>query len=128
MQNDVIETADAPPAIGPYVQAKCVAGFVFVSGQLPINPGTGAFPDGVEAQTQQSLDNLAAILRASGGSLSSVVKTTVFLKNMEDFARMNEVYATSFKDGAPARSTVEVARLPRDALVEIEAVAYIGNQ
>lgn len=126
MKSEVIQTADAPPAIGPYVQAQRVAGFVFVSGQLPIDPATGAFPDGVEAQTKQSLKNLEAILGASGGSLASVVKTTVFLKNMDDFGKMNEVYAASFKSAPPARSTIEVARLPRDALVEIEAVAHIG--
>ena len=125
MKSEVIQTADAPPAIGPYVQAQRVAGFVFVSGQLPIDPATGAFPDGVEAQTRQSLKNMDAILRAGGGSLASVVKTTVFLKNMDDFGKVNDVYAASFKNAPPARSTVEVARLPRDALVEIEAVAHV---
>ena len=99
------------------------AGLVFCSGQLPIDPASGTVPDCVEAQTRQSLTNLGAVLEEGGASLATVVKTTVFLKDMNQFAAMNAVYATFFPDGPPARSTVEVARLPRDVLVEVEAIA-----
>ncbi|CAO3437668.1 Rid family detoxifying hydrolase [Azospirillum endophyticum] len=124
MTKTIIATAAAAPAVGPYSQATRLGDFVFASGQLPIDPATGAFPDGVEAQTRRSLTNLAAVLEAGGASLATVVKTTVFLKDMQDFAVMNAVYAEHFPGEAPARSTVEVARLPRDALVEIEAIAH----
>lgn len=99
---------------------------VFCAGQLPIDPASGTVPEGVEAQTRQSLANLAAVLEAGGASLASVVKTTVFLKDMDQFAAMNAVYATFFPASPPARSTVEVARLPRDVLVEVEAIAVQG--
>jgi 2-iminobutanoate/2-iminopropanoate deaminase len=119
----VIATETAAPAVGPYAQATRVGDLVFASGQLPIDPQTGSFPEGIEAQTRRSLANLAAVLEAGGASLASVAKTTVFLKDMNDFAAMNAVYAEHFSGAAPARSTVEVARLPRDALVEVEAIA-----
>ena len=122
----VVKTAKAAPAVGPYSQAIRTDALVFVSGQLPIDPATGNLPDGIEAQTRQSLANLVAVLEEGGASLASVVKTTVFLKNMSDFAVMNGIYAEHFKDMPPARSTIEVARLPKDALVEIEAIALRG--
>lgn len=118
----VISTPKAAPAAGPYSQAISYADLVFASGQLPLDL-SGKIPDGVEAQTRQSLANLAAVLEAGGASLATVVKTTVFLKNMGDFTVMNGIYAEHFKELPPARSTIEVARLPRDALVEIEAIA-----
>ena len=123
MDRTVVQTNKAPAAVGPYAQGVSAAGLVFCAGQLPIDPATGTVPDGVEAQTRQSLANLAAVLEAGGASLASVVKTTVFLKNMDQFAAVNAVYATFFADSPPARSTVEVARLPRDVLVEVEAIA-----
>lgn len=110
--------------IGPYSQAVKANGFVFISGQLPINPETGAFPEGgVKEQTRQSLENLQAILAADKLAFSDVVRTGVFLKDMEDFAAMNEVYGEFFTEKFPARVCVEVARLPKDALVEIEVTA-----
>lgn len=126
-----ITTDAAPAAIGPYSQAvrttqtpAAPGGLIFTSGQLPIDPATGTFvPGGVAEQTTQVLKNLQAVLEAGGSSLAHVVKTTVFLKDMNDFAAINTVYASFFPSHPPARSTVEVARLPKDALVEIEAVA-----
>ena len=118
----IVSTAKAAPAAGPYSQATHTEQFVFASGQLPIDPVSGDIPDGIEQQTRQSLANLSAVLEAGGASLASVLKTTVFLKNMNDFAKMNEVYAARFTSNHPARSTIEVARLPKDALVEIEVV------
>lgn len=125
-----IQTDKAPAAIGPYSQAICSgAGLVFVSGQLPIDPATGAFPEGgVEAQTRQSLLNAQAILKAAGLSLSNVVKTTVFLADMADFAAMNGVYAQFFSAPFPARSAVAVKTLPKGALVEIECIASSPRQ
>lgn len=123
MNRTIIKTDKAAPAAGPYAQATRVGDLVFASGQLPIDPETGAFPDGIAAQTRASLANLAAVLEAGGASLATVAKTTVFLKDMNDFAAMNAVYAEHFPGDAPARSTIEVARLPRDAMVEIEAIA-----
>lgn len=125
MNRTTVSTTKAAAAVGPYAQAIRAGGFVFASGQLPIIPETGAFPAGIEAQTHQSLANLAAVLEEGGASLASIVKTTVFLKDMNDFAAMNAIYATYFPDAPPARSTVEVARLPRDAMVEIEAIALV---
>ena len=120
----IVNTDKAPAAIGPYSQAIEVNGMVFTSGQLPLNPATGAFPEGIAEQTRQSLTNVKAILEQAGLTMDSVVKTTVFLSDMNNFGAMNEVYATFFSEGNfPARSAVEVARLPKDALVEIEAVA-----
>lgn len=121
----VINTEKAPAAIGPYSQAvDSGAGIVFVSGQLPIDPATGAFPDGgVKEQTRQSLTNARAILESAGLGLADVVKTTVFLADMADFAAMNEVYASFFTAPFPARSAVAVKTLPKGALVEIECMA-----
>ena len=121
---EVIATAEAPQAIGPYSQAIRAAGMIFTSGQVAIDPATQQVVAGdVAAQTDRVLRNLAAILAASGSSLGEVVRCTVFLKNMGDFAAMNEVYGRYFKEAPPARSTVEVARLPKDVLVEIDAIA-----
>jgi 2-iminobutanoate/2-iminopropanoate deaminase len=119
----VVKTSRAAPAAGPYSQAIRTDALVFASGQLPIDPVSGEIPNGIEAQTRQSLANLAAVLEEGGASLGTVVKTIVFLKNMNDFAVMNGIYAEHFKEAPPARSTIEVARLPKDALVEIEAIA-----
>ena len=120
-----ISTSNAPAAIGPYSQAvDSGAGLVFLSGQLPIDPATGAFPEGgIQAQTRQSLRNVQAILAAAGLSLANVVKTTVFLADMGDFAAMNEVYAEFFAEPFPARSAVAVKSVPKGALVEIECIA-----
>ena len=120
----IISTEKAPAAIGPYAQAVEKNGLIFTSGQLPIDPATGAFPEGIAAQMAQSLNNVKAILAAAGVSMDAVLKTTVFLRDMNDFAAMNEVYATFFSEGCfPARSAIQAARLPKDALVEIEVVA-----
>ena len=120
----IISTDKAPAAIGPYSQAVEANGLVITSGQLPIDPATGAFPEGIAAQAAQSLTNVKAILEAAGTDMDHVLKTTVFLKDMNDFGAMNKVYATFFTEGRfPARSAVEVARLPKDALVEIEVIA-----
>lgn len=120
----VISTATAPAAIGPYSQAIDLGSLVITSGQIPLDPATGTLPEGIRAQTRQSLTNVKSILEAAGLGMDAVVKTTVFLKDMNDFAAMNEVYASFFTEGHyPARSAVEVARLPKDALVEIEVIA-----
>lgn len=124
----VINTNKAPGAIGPYSQAIKANGFLFVSGQLPVVPATGQFADGgIAEQTKQSLENIKAILAQAGGSLHDVVKTTVFVKNMNDFAAMNQVYGEYFNKECPARACFEVARLPKDALVEIEVIAACGK-
>ena len=122
-----IATSDAAPAVGPYAQGTRLGEFLFVSGQLPIAPSGGQMPEGVEAQTHQSLQNLKAVLAAGGAGLEDVLKTTVFLKDMNDFPVMNRIYAEYFSSAYPARSTIEVARLPRDALVEIEAIAAVPD-
>ena len=118
-----IATAQAPAAIGPYSQGIAAGQTVYVSGQLPIDPATGAIPEGIAAQTAQSLKNIQAILAEQGMTLADVVKTTVFLADMADFAAMNEVYSTFFKEPFPARSAVAVKALPKGALVEVECVA-----
>lgn len=119
-----IQTDSAPAAIGPYSQAIRANGFVFVSGQIPIQPETGEFvPGGIAEQTEQVLKNLSAVLEAAGSSLLQVVKTTVFLADMKEFSEMNQVYGKYFGDTPPARATVAAAGLPRNARVEIEAVA-----
>ena len=123
MANNVINTSKAPAAVGPYVQAILSGNLLFTSGQLGLIPETGALPEGVEAQARQSLANLQAILDEAGFTKADVVKTTVFLKDMNDFAAVNAIYADFFGDSRPARSCVEVARLPKDGLVEIECVA-----
>jgi 2-iminobutanoate/2-iminopropanoate deaminase len=121
---DVVATKDAPQAIGPYSQAIKANGFVFVSGQIAIDPASGQIIAGdVAAQTERVLKNLEAILKAAGTGLEKVVRTTVFLKNMGDFVAMNNVYGRFWKSAPPARSTVEVARLPRDVAVEIDVIA-----
>ena len=120
----IVNTDKAPAAIGPYAQAVEIDGLVITSGQLPIDPATGAFPEGIAEQTRQSLTNVKSILAEAGLGMDKVVKTTVFLSDMNNFGAMNEVYATFFPEGSyPARSAVEVARLPKDALVEIEVIA-----
>ena len=120
----IIFTEESPAAIGPYSQAIEVNGMVYTSGQLPIDYKTGLMADDVEVQTEQSLKNVFAILKAAGVDPANVIKTTVFIKDMNDFPRINKVYETFFQGNYPARSCVEVARLPKDALVEIEVVAY----
>ena len=121
---EVIATDQAPQAIGPYSQAIRAEGLIFTAGQIPIDPATSQIVAGdVSAQTDRVLRNLAAILQASGSSMEKVLRCTVFLKNMGDFAAMNEVYGRYFKQEPPARSTVEVARLPKDVLVEIDVIA-----
>lgn len=126
MEKKTINTNNAPAAIGPYSQAVQAGNLVFVSGQLPIDPTTGEFAgDDIQAQTAQSLKNVQSILEAAGLSLKNVVKTTVLLKDMTTFVPMNEVYATFFTEDCPARAAFEVACLPKNALVEIEAIAMI---
>ena len=121
----VISTTNAPAALGPYSQGISVCNLTITSGQVPIDPATGAVVEGgIAEQTRQSLTNVQAVLAAAGLTMENVIKTTVFLKNMNDFAAMNEVYATFFTGNPPARSAVEVARLPKDVLVEIEAIAF----
>jgi 2-iminobutanoate/2-iminopropanoate deaminase len=121
---DVVSTSDAPKAIGPYSQAIKAGGFVFTAGQVAIDPATGqVVPGEVTAQTERVMKNLAAILQAAGSGFERVVRCTVFLKNMNDFTAMNEVYGRYFTAAPPARSTVEVARLPKDVLVEIDVIA-----
>ena len=121
-----VHTPNAPAAIGPYSQAVCAGGFVYVSGQIPLDPATGEFagPD-IRTQTRQSLKNIAAILAAAGSGMDRVVKTTVLLKDIGDFAAMNEVYAEAFTAPYPARAAFEAAALPKGALVEIECVAAL---
>lgn len=122
----IIATGNAPAAIGPYSQAVQVGQLLFTSGQVPIDPETGAIVEGgIQEQARQSLNNIKAILNAAGTNMGAVVKTTVFLQDMNDFAAMNEVYAQFFQEPYPARSAVQVGRLPKDALVEIEAIAQL---
>ena len=126
---EIITTQNAPKAAGPYSTAVRQNGLVFLSGQIPLDPKTGQLVTGpIQAQTERVIENLKAVLEAAGLSLNDVVKTTVFLKNMGDFAVMNETYGKYFSANPPARSTVEVARLPRDVQVEIEAIAIDGRQ
>ncbi len=123
---EIISTEKAPGAIGPYSQAIKAGGIVFCSGQIPIDPATGEFvSDDVSEQTEQVLKNLSEVLRAAGTDLENVVKTTVFLADMNDFANMNAVYARYFSDNKPARATVQAARLPKDARVEIDCIAVV---
>lgn len=124
MPKRVIKTEQAPPAIGPYSQAVVGNGLVFAAGQIPLDPRTGQPVLGdVRVQTRRVLDNLKAVLEAAGSSMDKVVKTTVFLRDLNDFGAMNEIYGEYFREAPPARSTVQVVKLPRDAAVEIEAVA-----
>ena len=125
---EIIATEDAPRAIGPYSQAVRAGNFVFASGQIPIDPATGEFvPGGIAEQTEQVLKNLTALFGAAGVGLDQIVKTTVFLADMNDFTAMNEVYGRFFSEAPPARATVQAARLPRDAKVEIEAIAVLST-
>lgn len=121
-----IQTTNAPAAVGPYSQGIQVGQYLFVSGQLPLDPATGAFPEGgIQAQTTQSIKNAQAVLLAAGTDLTNVIKTTVFLIDMNDFVAVNEAYAAFFKENPPARSAVQVAALPKGASIEIEMIAYI---
>lgn len=127
MKRTIVSTDQAPGAIGPYSQAVKTDTLVFVSGQLPLNPNTGELvTDDIAAETRQSMDNLKAILEAAGSSMARVVKTTVFIADMNDFPAINAVYAEYFEGEPPARACVEVARLPKDARVEVEAVALLN--
>ena len=123
MEKKIIATTAAPAAIGPYSQGIDLGNLVFCSGQLPVDPATGEMPADIAAQTKQSLTNVKALLTEAGLGMGHIVKTTVFLQNMSEFAAMNEVYASFFESAPPARSTVEVAKLPKDALIEIEVIA-----
>ena len=124
----IVSTGAAPQAIGPYSQAVAFGDFVFSSGQIPIDPETGQFVGGgIAEQTEQVLKNLSEVLRAAGADLADVIKTTVYLADMNDFAAMNEVYGRFFTEKQPARSTVQAARLPRDARVEIDVIALAGR-
>ncbi len=126
MEKMIINTPKAPAAIGPYSQAVRVGNLLYTSGVIPIHPGTGNVVEGgVEAQTRQVLDNLKALVEDAGGRLETVIKTTVFIKDMNQFGKINEIYASYFTEKQPARSTVEVARLPKDVLVEIECIAIV---
>ena len=125
MKKEIVRTSNAPEPVGPCSQAVKAGNTIYGSGQIPLIPATGAIPDGIEAQTRQVLTNLGAVLKAGGAGFSNVVKTTVFLKDMNDFPAMNAIYAEFFTGAPPARSTVQVARLPKDVLVEIEAISVL---
>ena len=128
MSRQAIESKNAPAPIGPYSQAVRAGDFLFVSGQVPLDPTTGKLVDGgIAPATEQAIRNLAAVLEAGGASLEQVVKVTVYLRNLDDFAAMNEAYARHFGTGKPARACVECPRLPKNSLVEIDAVAYLGK-
>ena len=120
-----ISTTNAPAAIGPYSQAIISGGLLFCSGQIPVEPATGIVPDGVEAQAEQAFTNLKNLIAAAGADIKNTIKTTVFIKDMNDFATINEIYAKYFTSPFPARSCVEVARLPKDVLLEIEAIVEL---
>ena len=120
----VISTDKAPSAIGPYSQAIEINGMVYTSGVIPVDPATGVIADGVEAQAEQAFKNICNLVESSGAKVENIVKTTVFIKEMNDFGKINEIYKKYFKAPFPARSCVEVARLPKDVLLEIEAIAY----
>ena len=123
MEKHVIATDQAPAAIGPYSQAIEVNGMIFTSGMIPVIPATGEIVSGIEAQAKQALTNVKNLLESAGSSMDKVIKTTVFIKDMNDFAAVNTVYATFFTGAFPSRSCVEVARLPKDVLIEVEAIA-----
>lgn len=125
MNREAIHTQDAPKALGPYEQAIRVGDMLFTSGQLGIDPSTDALPDGVEAQAHNAMKNLGAILREAGADYKSIVKTTVFLADLGDFATVNGIYESYFDGVFPARSCVQVARLPKDALIEVECIAAL---
>lgn len=123
MTKEVINTNNAPEAIGPYSQGVIVGDFVYTSGQIPLNPVTGELVTDIKLATKQSIENIKAILEEAGTSLNNVVKTSIFLKDLNDFEAVNEVYGTYFIENKPARSCVQVAKLPKDAVIEIEAIA-----
>ncbi|EEH98472.1 RidA family protein [Clostridium tertium] len=125
MQKEIISTSKAPSAIGPYSQGIKIGEMVFTSGQIPVNPATGEVVTEIKAATRQSLENVKAVLEEAGSSLEKVVKVVVFIKDMNDFGQVNEVYGEYFNENPPARSCVEVARLPKDCVIEIEAVATV---
>ncbi len=125
MKRTVISTDNAPGAIGPYSQGIKIGNLVYTSGQIPVNPETGEVPEGIEAQARQSLENVKAVLEAGGSSIKNAVKLLIFIKDMNDFAKLNEVYGQFFTENYPARSCVEAARLPKDVLVEIEAIGLV---
>lgn len=128
MSRKVISTGDAPKAIGPYSQAIQAGGLLFCSGQIPLDPKSGDMvgASDVRAQTKRVMENLGAVLRAGGASFASVVKTTIYLADLQDFGTVNEIYGSYFQDAPPARATVQVAALPKGALVEIDAIAVVG--
>lgn len=119
----IIQTNSAPAAVGPYSQAVETDNFVFASGQIALNPATGEMAEGIEAQAHQALKNAQAVIAASGAKWENVIKTTVFITNIDDFGKVNEIYATYFKQPYPARSCVEVSKLPKGALIEVEVIA-----
>lgn len=123
MTKEVINTNNAPEAIGPYSQGVIVGDFVYTSGQIPLNPVTGELVTDIKLATKQSMENIKAILEEAGTSLNNLVKTSIFLKDLNDFEAVNEVYGTYFIENKPARSCVQVAKLPKDAVIEIEAIA-----
>ncbi len=125
MSKQIISTDKAPAAIGPYSQATKIGNLIFTSGVIPVNPATGELPEGIDAQATQAFTSLKAVVEAGGSSMDKVVKTTVFIKNMEDFAKINEIYSKFFPTPCPSRSCVEVTRLPKDVLLEIEAICYV---
>ncbi len=120
-----VKTTNAPAAIGPYSQAIKTGNLLFTSGQIPIDPATGQIPEGVEAQAEQALTNVKNLIEAAGASIENTIKTTVFIKNMDDFGKINEIYAKYFTEPFPARSCVEVARLPKDVLLEVETIVSL---
>jgi len=126
MSKQIVNTNKAPGVIGPFNQGVIAGNLLFTSGQLPMHPATGNVPEGIEAQTVQVLENLKAIVEAAGASLENVVKTTVYLQRMSDFATVNRIYATYFRENAPARACVEVSKMAKDALVEIDAIATLS--
>ena len=125
MEKEIIATTNAPGAVGPYVQAVKVNGMVYCSGQLGIDPAVGKMPEGVEAQAHCSMKNMGAILKEAGSDYSKIVKTTIFVADMNDFAKVNEIYKSYFGEEYPARSCVQVAKLPLGGLVEVECIAYV---
>ena len=125
MDRKVISTKKAPGAIGPYSQGIKIANLVYTSGQIPVNAATGEVPEGIEAQARQSLENVKAVLEAGGSCMKNAVKLLIFIKDMNDFVKVNEVYSQFFTENYPARSCVEAARLPKDVLIEIEAIGIV---
>ena len=125
MEKIIIKTEKSPAAIGPYNQGTVANGFLFTSGQLPINPVTGLVPATIEEQTVQVMDNLKAIIEAAGSSMEKVLKCTVYITNMDDFGVMNGIYATYFPSNPPARATVEISKLAKNAMIEIDAIAIV---